>query len=85
MPRISAPTPHIGQLLLGHEQRGRSDVLYYLVLGKDGSMTIWTYVSGDHGAEWERPPICFNEFDQLRVGGVLAKQLIAEKLNSISN
>jgi len=81
---IPAPIPHIGQLLLGHEQRGRSDALFFLVLGQDGKMTIWTHVSSDHNGGWEQP-VEFGDIDQVHIDGVPAKRLIAEKLADKSN
>lgn len=81
---IPAPIPHIGQLLLGYEQRGRSDALFFLVLGKDGKMTIWTHVSSDHNGGWEQP-VPFDDFDQVHIDGVHAVRLIAEKLADKSN
>ena len=79
MGNTPAPIPHIGQLLLGHERRGRDDALFFLVLGLDGKMTIWIYVSSDHYANWERP-VDFENFDQITIDGVPAKRLITEKL-----
>lgn len=81
---IPAPISQIGQLLLGHEQRGRSDALFFLVLGQDGKMTIWTHVSSDHNRGWEQPGE-FCGFDRLHIDGVPAKQLTAEKLADKSN
>ena len=83
MGNIPVPIPHIGQLLLGCDEQGRSDVLYYLVLGEDGGLTVWKHLCADRAGGWERPPIPFNEFDEVYVDGLALKEIIAREFASL--
>lgn len=83
MGNIPVPVPHIGSLLVESEKRGRSDVLYFLVLGDDGSITVWTYISDDHAGGWEGAPIQFSEFEQVHINGRSLKRLIQDKFAAL--
>lgn len=79
---IPVPIPNMGQLLLGAEEHGRSDILYYLVIGTDGTLAVWKRVSPD-GPGWWESPIPFDEFENVCVDGLTLSQLIARKFASL--
>jgi hypothetical protein len=82
MGKIPVPIPNIGQLLLGAEEQGRSNVLYYLVIGVDGALTVWKRVSPD-GPGWWEAPIPFDEFENVRIDGLPLNQIIARRFASL--
>jgi hypothetical protein len=53
------------------------------LLGEDGGLTVWKHVCADRAGGWERPPIPFNEFDDVYVDGLTLKQIIARKFASL--
>ena len=82
MGKIPVPISNLGQLLLGAEDEGRSEILYYLVIGIDGTLSVWKRVSPD-GPGWWESPIPFEEFEDVCIDGLTLSQLIVRKFASL--